>query len=196
MVTKHKVPEEGEQFSNLTIDKIVNLKDFKKGSGKGALVTCSCGTSFGPIAISKLHGYRTSKPVESCKPCSAKIAGKKMRANDDSRSKLFVYGNYKRHARERGFIFLIQKEDFYQTIILPCAYCGDSSVSYSNPPKEAAWGKQFRYTGIDRIDPSIGYIKENIQPCCIKCNRAKSDMTEIDFASWINKVIDNWNKVF
>lgn len=196
MVTKHRIPEEGEEFSNLTIDKIVNLKDFKKGSGKGVLVTCSCGTSFGPIAISKLHGYKTSKPVESCKPCSAKIAGKKMRANDDSRSKLLVYGNYKRHAQERGFVFLIQKEDFYQIIVLPCIYCGDSNVSYSNPPKEAEWGKQFRYTGIDRIDPSIGYTKENIQPCCIKCNRAKSDMTEADFAEWISKVLDNWVKVF
>lgn len=196
MVTKHRVPEAGERFSNLTIDQIVNLKDFKKGSGKGALVTCSCGTSFGPIAISKLYGYKTSKPVESCKPCSAKIAGGKMRANDDTRSKLFVYGNYKRHAKKRNLDFLLEKEDFYKMIILSCTYCGDSQTSYSNPPKEAEWGTQFRYTGIDRINPKIGYVEGNVQPCCIKCNRAKSDMTEEDFALWIGKVIDNWGKVF
>lgn len=196
MVTKYKIPEIGERFSNLVVDEIVSLKDFGKGTGKGALVTCSCGTKFGPIAISKLYGYKTSKAVESCKPCSAKIAGKKMRSNDDSRSKLFVYSNYKRHAKDRGLSFLIDKEYFYSIVVMPCVYCGDAGVSYSNPPKEAEWGKQFRYTGIDRIDPSLGYIKDNIQPCCIKCNRAKSDMTEQDFFVWLKKVIDNWDRVF
>lgn len=196
MVTKYRIPEIGEQFSNLKIDKIVNLKDFNKGTGRGALVTCSCGTSFGPIAISKLYGYKTHKPVESCKPCSAKIAGQKMRLNDDSRSKLFVYGNYKRHAQKRGLEFKINKELFYNIIVMPCVYCGDSHMSYSNPPKEAGWGKQFRYTGIDRINPLKGYTEENIQPCCIKCNRAKSDMTEEDFSIWVKKVVDNWRKVF
>lgn len=194
MVFKNRVPNIGEKFSNLEILKIVNLKDFSKGTGKGAFVKCSCGTEFGPVAISKLYGYKTCKPVESCKPCSAKIAGKKMRANDDARAKLFVYGNYKNHAKKRNIEFDIPKNIFYEIIILPCVYCGDSKMSYSNPPKEAYWGKQFRYTGIDRVDPNIGYLIDNIQPCCIKCNRAKSDMKEEDFFLWIEKIVNNLKK--
>lgn len=38
--------------------------------------------------------------------------------------------------------------------------------------------------GVDRVDSSRGYDKENIVPCCKICNRSKSDMSESDFIAW------------
>jgi hypothetical protein len=42
----------------------------------------------------------------------------------------------------------------------------------------------FTYSGIDRIDSSIGYIEGNVVSCCSKCNTAKSDMPFDEFRVW------------
>lgn len=191
MVTKHPIPQVGQKFSQLTVLEVVNLKDYtKNSSGKGVLVVCDCGTRLGPIAISKIYGYASSKPIRSCKPCSAKLAGAQKQLSDDTRAKGFVKANYKYHAKQRNIVFELSDKDFFDTIVEPCVYCGRTGVSYSNPPKESPWAAQFRYTGLDRIDSSRPYCKDNVQPCCITCNRSKTDMPEDQFFNWIRLIID------
>ena len=53
----------------------------------------------------------------------------------------------------------------------PCSYCGDN-------------GK----VGIDRIDNSKGYTKENSTPACKLCNFMKKAMTVQDFLNHIKKI--------
>lgn len=38
-------------------------------------------------------------------------------------------------------------------------------------------------SGLDRIDSSKGYTIDNVRPCCLRCNQAKSDMREEEFYS-------------
>jgi hypothetical protein len=35
--------------------------------------------------------------------------------------------------------------------------------------------------GVDRIDSSIGYLPENVVPCCGLCNWMKGDQTQAEF---------------
>jgi hypothetical protein len=46
----------------------------------------------------------------------------------------------------------------------------------------------FTYSGIDRVNSSIGYNKENCVPCCDKCNKAKLAMTKEEFLEWVKAV--------
>lgn len=41
----------------------------------------------------------------------------------------------------------------------PCVYCGDTKL-----------------IGADRIDNTIGHIKENVVPCCYTCNTARNNL--------------------
>jgi hypothetical protein len=46
------------------------------------------------------------------------------------------------------------------------------------------------YNGIDRINSEQGYEKSNCRPCCIQCNIAKLDYSEIEFYKHIIKIIN------
>lgn len=56
-----------------------------------------------------------------------------------------------------------------------CSYCG------GNLPEVGL--------GLDRIDSSKGYTKDNVSPCCTKCNIMKSDLTIEDFYKHLRKII-------
>lgn len=61
-------------------------------------------------------------------------------------------------------------------------------VPPSNRTKDR-WGNGiFIYNGIDRVDPSGGYTLDNVTPACIICNRAKSDMTIVEFTAWVKRL--------
>lgn len=73
------------------------------------------------------------------------------------------FGRVKWKCKNRGFEFLITKEQWAQLILNPCHYCGISLKSIK------------RGSGLDRIDNSKGYILDNIVPCCYECNMIKGN---------------------
>ncbi len=84
------------------------------------------------------------------------------------------YRFYMGAAKKRGKEFLLSPEDFSEIIVLPCVYCGDG-----------------RKVGVDRIDNSLGYTKENSAPCCKTCNYMKKNHSVEDFLSHIKKIHDH-----
>ena len=44
--------------------------------------------------------------------------------------------------------------------------------------------------GLDRINPSLGYILSNVRPCCEICNTGKLDYSEEEFFAGIKKIIE------
>lgn len=74
----------------------------------------------------------------------------------------YIQNYYKRHIREslkRGYDTTINFDDFINLVQSSCYYCG-----YYNE-KEAI--------GIDRVNNTLHYTKENCVPCCETCNRIK-----------------------
>jgi len=97
-----------------------------------------------------------------------------------------LFFNYKKSARERGYIFELSKDEFQELTSQPCHYCGaEPELKY-----HAAKGTNGHYygNGVDRIDNSLGYVTGNVRPCCKQCNIAKGVLSEQEFLGWIERV--------
>lgn len=70
-------------------------------------------------------------------------------------------------------------KDFLELSKLNCHYC--NSVPNNNY-------KGFVYSGLDRINSNLPHNKKNIVPCCILCNRFKSNLSIDNFKLWINSI--------
>jgi hypothetical protein len=105
--------------------------------------------------------------------------------NPDGDSRYILLSTYRYGAKKRGLAFTIPKDVFYSNVQQPCTFCGSCCTSvvnnrYGNYP--------FHYTGLDRIDSSLGYTEGNVQPCCKICNKMKSNYTEEMFLHHVAKV--------
>ena len=84
----------------------------------------------------------------------------------------------KRNARRRNFECSLTLDEFCEIFGQPCVYCGDVG------------------TGVDRVNNSIGYVKDNCVSCCKGCNlmKWKLDVNEfIEKCKKIAKVAKNEN---
>ena len=99
-----------------------------------------------------------------------------------------LYGAYKRGAKNREFRFGLKKEDFREMTSSDCFYCGEKpSQEMKNNGKSNFYGN-YKYNGIDRIDNSKGYSKQNCVPCCFVCNQMKLTLSKSDFINQAKKI--------
>ena len=68
---------------------------------------------------------------------------------------------------------------------LPCAYCGKEPSNIFRMKYKDVDGvyrrgvdpsMEIRWSGLDRVDSSLGYIHGNVVPCCGECNAMKSKL--------------------
>ena len=84
----------------------------------------------------------------------------------------YAFSYYKKNAKKRGIEFSITRMEFLKFWQKPCFYCGDKIDTI----------------GIDRINNSVGYNKDNVIPCCIRCNIAKNDDTMEKFLNRCKRI--------
>lgn len=124
-------------------------------------ICVGCGKDF------EKYMTRYNRPSKVCKSCN-----KSQKKQDDKRSdrvrnyKIEKINNLPRYykeyitgAIERGYSIEIQFEDFKDLVLKPCYYCKII--------------KENEINGVDRVDNSKGYSKDNCVPCCSVCNRMK-----------------------
>jgi len=165
----------GTKYNELTV------VDFHHVGSRGRsyyLFQCTCGKQKVILGIGV-----TSGNTKSC-GCYRKRFNKTLLPNDLAVKKHIIL-QYKRHAKRRNLAFDITEQEFIELILQPCHYCGTEP---SNNKKIKNHMNGFLYSGIDRVDSSMGYNKENCVPCCEKCNRAKLVMSKEEFLSWIKAV--------
>jgi hypothetical protein len=78
-------------------------------------------------------------------------------------------GRYKQMqgcARYRKLSCELSLEEYCELIKLPCFYC-------SGPLPEAG-------TGLDRRDNAVGYVLENVVPCCTACNHIRGSYLTVE----------------
>jgi len=97
-----------------------------------------------------------------------------------------VQSSYKKSAKRRNYEYSLTDEQFTNIISENCFYCGDKETSIKKGQGKTSGN--FYYTGIDRIDNSVGYVIENCVPCCWKCNIMKHVMSKTDFINHIKKI--------
>lgn len=96
------------------------------------------------------------------------------KANKDSVKYKFL--RLRNGAKQRNKALEISFEEFKELWKEPCHYCGGEVLS----------------AGLDRVDSKYGYVKGNIVRCCEKCNRAKNDMTVMEFIEHCKRIIAHY----
>lgn len=94
-----------------------------------------------------------------------------------------LYSRYKTQALKRDYGFQLTKDQLKSLSKEDCFYCGEQ------PSQELHHkGTVLMYNGIDRIDNSKGYSKNNCVPCCGVCNTMKMSMSLHDFLAKIKRI--------
>lgn len=167
----------GRRFGKWTVLSFVGKRD-----GKGASrwrCRCSCGVEQDVVTGSLNNGSSTC-----CRACGYGHTNEEWSQQAAQR----MINVYRKCARDRGYEWRLSDEQAIHLMSLPCTFCGE-------PPKNVCANRrgkyargEWKYQGIDRVDNSIGYTHDNTVPCCIYCNRSKSDRSMDDFKAWIKKV--------
>jgi hypothetical protein len=163
----------GKRFGRLTV-----LRKTKRRQCGSVVWRCLC--VCGKIKDINGASLRYNRTL-SC-GCLMMEKGRENAKAEAARNK--VWGSYKASAKARSLPFSLSPEHFDELIVGSCFYCGEGpkyeSVAFS--------GNVFVYNGIDRLDSSAGYFKENCVPCCRICNIMKRAIPLCDFIGLIRKI--------
>ena len=99
--------------------------------------------------------------------------GKPWRAKEVLMRKSSSFAMYATGASSRKMTFEITKEAYDQIVSTPCYYCGlwrEGSI------------------GMDRKDSRVGYLPDNVVPCCPTCNFMKRSLTVDQFRDLVTCV--------
>lgn len=167
------------------------------GSRFGRLVVIECGGQYvknrhviwkcqcdcGKISFVDTSSLRCNKTT-SCGCYRNDI--RKRPIGEASAHKLFIC--YKNHAKRRKLNFDILEREFLLLTTMNCYYCDRLP---SNIIKSQNNNGDYIYSGVDRIDSSKGYTKENCVPCCGMCNKAKMNYTREQFFDMVERIYNH-----
>lgn len=188
----------GQKFGRLTVISFEGMKVFWKDKRESYWkVKCECGQE-------KILRIGCLKRTQSC-GCLLDEFRKNILPNKTIQrnikpwgdaSKHCCYKNYINRSKKKQIDFEFTKEEFLELTQKQCYYCG----RLPNTTIKTSVGKRkrngsFTYNGLDRIDSDKGYTRNNTVTCCEICNKAKRDMSQQDFLTWINDLITYRNSL-
>ena len=130
--------------------------------------------------------------IERAKSCGCmqskrdrKVVDSGRRTADGTRVEInTIMSIYKSNARKRGISFDLSYAQFETLVDSECYFCGDNG---GNTLRKRGYDV-YSYTGIDRVDNSVGYLPSNCISCCSWCNRAKNNGTLANFVDKCKKI--------
>lgn len=162
----------GQVFGKLTVIK----RDGYIKDKRAWLCRCNCG------GVTKLPtAYITAGKTKSC-GCLGKF--KKGEASFNQ-----LFGQYKKHAKQRNLDFGLSKKEFRILTKQVCFYCGIEPQGVFGTTKRN--NGIYIYNDIDRVDNNKGYLKDNCVSCCKVCNYMKLKLSFNDFISHIKRIAAN-----
>lgn len=170
----------GESYGYLTVLKYAGRNPRTKEREHLWLCRCRCGREK-TVSVK----YLRNKHASSC-GCLARVGlryGGENALPEGESSFNQLLGSYRKSARQRGHTFRLTVEEFRTIISSPCHYCGREPSQYA--PCAKGTNGTYTYTGIDRVDNTVGYETGNCVPCCKHCNTAKGTMTIEQFLEWV-----------
>lgn len=136
--------------------------------------------------------------IEGAKSCGCmqskrdrKVVGSGRRTAEGTRVEVnTLISIYKSNARKRGISFDLSYIQFETLVDGECYFCGDTG---GNTLRKRSYN-DYSYTGIDRLDNSVGYLPSNCISCCSWCNRAKNNGTLANFVDKCKKITSRIEK--
>lgn len=121
------------------------------------------------------------KQAKSCYDCRGILLRKS--SSDITWTQLYQLLLVRKHSKEKGCD--ITKEEFVELSSKDCHYCGGKPT----PSKgHREWATYVLTNGLDRVDSSMGYLRNNVVPCCRRCNVAKLDDDVEEFYKWAERI--------
>lgn len=110
-----------------------------------------------------------------------------------------LYSKYTGGARRRDLEFSLSKEAFLKLTKESCFYCNQlpaSSIVNHGPNMKDRNVEHSKYVfnGVDRVDNTIGYIENNVVPCCKICNLMKGTASMEEFINHCKKVANFYSE--
>jgi hypothetical protein len=176
----------GKKFHRLTVVQFdgFRTKSNSKYSEPYYQCKCICGNKVTILGYHLKNGH-----TQSCGCLQRERASQTSKSNQlpfgESAFNTF-FSNYQRNAKKRKINFLLSTQEFNQLIYLPCYYCGDppNTIRKTN----CVSSNFIKAHGIDRINPSCAYSKDNVVTCCPTCNFMKNTMSQKDFLEKIQQI--------
>lgn len=176
----------GLKFGKLTA---VSLSEYRNPKYRGVYWNCLCDCGNKKVVLGQ------SLRSGSCTSCGCNHRDTKFKLNISNANRRDgesialnrVIRQTKQSANKRNLTFELTREEFKRIITQDCSYCGSKPkkiIDVSVMDEE----RIFTYNGIDRIDSSLGYTKDNSCSCCPTCNYMKLDMGKEDFIEHIYKI--------
>jgi hypothetical protein len=109
--------------------------------------------------------------------------GTRARKDPGVSARNLTFKHNKAEAKYRGIVWDLDKDEYFRLNKENCHYCGTQPSNI----KKTSNGNYY-WSGIDRVDPSKGYVLNNVVPCCKICNRAKSDLSYENFLQWVHRL--------
>ena len=101
--------------------------------------------------------------------------------NEKTKNNIYKYYQvYKNSAEVKQLVFEFTKEEFVKIVESPCNYCGII--------------QEKGFNGIDRVNSTIGYIKDNCVSCCAMCNYMKGCLDKNIFIQRVEHIV-TYNKL-
>jgi len=158
---------------------------------------CECGCEF---TARYDHVVRKKNPIKSCGCQQYQVSVRKAynEKPEGEAAARNVFNSYRSKCKNKNIIFEIDFNEFVLLTSKNCFYCDTPpSQEYASHFKNGVRKGQkkvngsYKYNGLDRIVPYLGYTTNNVRPCCRYCNFAKLDRTEEQFYEWIEKLCKN-----
>lgn len=183
----------------MSIIVLENLGSRKVSGISRFFLRCFCEKCNSEFIARKDHVERKKNPILSCGCNQHPITGRKAynaRPNGLAAARN-VFNSYRTKCTKKRVTFDITFDEFLKITSLNCHYCGclpeqeySGTFKYGLRAGKKKVNGTYRYNGIDRIEPKLGYINGNMRPCCRYCNSAKLTRTEEEFYAWLERAYE------
>lgn len=171
----------GKRFRYLVVISRVESQRTERTLITQWLCRCDCGREH-KVTGSNLKSGKVQTCHHALCPYARAVSN---HAGEGVSARRHVFSMYKGRSEHRGLVFTLTRDEFFALIIQDCYYCGTNP---SNTSRQEPGSGVFLYNGVDRLDSKLGYVTDNVRPCCWTCNQMKRTLTEMEFKEHINKI--------
>jgi len=173
----------GKRFGKLKVIKRIVAKGRCKSVSLVCVCECNRKTIFSVSTLKK--GKRIA--CEYCQPGRKGVPSwKNKNINKENLVWLSLYSLHKWRAKRCKHEFKLTLPQSKKIYKKNCYYCGKKPSG-----KYKKYGIILYYSGLDRVDSNKNYTKNNVVPCCSKCNWLKNDFEMNEFLKMAENVYHN-----
>ncbi len=163
---------------------VIEYAGRNKTGRSSLLCACECGTKKVIAKEALVSGTSNSCGCLKKEKAIARVALR----NPGEVAMMAHYRSYVYGSPKRAFAFSMSVEEFVLITSKDCFYCGSEPVEFKSRRVGARKLSGYFANGIDRVDSNLGYVKNNIVPCCWICNQGKGKKTKEQFINMCKAV--------